>query len=338
MQDIAVARIAHVVPFIEVLQQVGSPVYRELERWSLPTLMAEQPNRYVPGVPVMSCLRSIARREGIDDLGFQAFKRWSLKNLDADVVAQIRRWPTLHARLTHFARLCKIENPDLRLQIQPEGRDVRVILDLDVPVFDGLQYSNWLQIDALLKIVQDAAGSDCKPLEMTMRARYAPSDGAHQEFPNTRLITAHSHTSIVVPATLLSRACATISKAAKAASHEICNARVRKVCNSNFAARLKLALPSYLVDGYPAIQTAAVISGTSVRSLQRELSRLGTSYSELIQQIRFEEAVRLLSHPTDKVIDIALELGYDDASHFTRAFRRISGTCPREYRKRHILH
>ena len=69
-----------------------------------------------------------------------------------------------------------------------------------------------------------------------------------------------------------------------------------------------------------------------------ELSRLGTSYSELIQQIRFEEAVRLLSSPAEKIIDIALELGYEDASHFARAFRRIAGTCPREYRKRHILH
>ncbi len=338
MQDIAVTRIAHIVPFMEVLQQVGSPVYRELERWSLPTMMAEQPNRYVPGAPVLSCLRSIARREGIDDLGFLAFKRWSLENLDADVLAQLRRWPTLHARLTHFAQLCKIENPDLHVQIRPEGRDARVILDLDAPLFDGLQYSNWLQIDALLKIIRDATGADYQPREMTMRARYTPSDGAHQAFPNTEIITAHEHTSILVPATLLSRTCAPISNAVATASSDACAARVRNVCNSSSAARLKLALPSYLGDGYPTIQTAAVISATSVRSLQRELSRLGTSYSELIQQIRFEEAVRLLSNPTEKIIDIALDLGYEDASHFARAFRRIAGTCPREYRKRHILH
>ena len=117
-----------------------------------------------------------------------------------------------------------------------------------------------------------------------------------------------------------------------------CDQRLNRVCESNIAARLKLALPSYLGDGYPAIEKAAVIAGTSVRSLQRALARLGTSYTALIQQIRFEEAVSFLSNPEEKIINIALELGYEDASHFARAFRRVAGTCPREYRKRHILH
>ena len=337
MQDIAVARIAHVVPFIEVLQQVGSPVYRELERWSLPTLMAEQPNRYVPAVPVMSCLRSIARREGIDDLGFLAFRRWSLKNLDADVLAQIRRSPTLHARLTHFARLCKIENPDLCLTMWPEGVNTRIVLDLDVQPFDGMQYSDWLQIDALLSIVRDVVGPDFQPREITMRARYTPSDEARRAFPNTRLITAQRNTSILVPANLLSRACRTIISAPTTANTQWAT-RITHVCDANFVARLKLALPSYLGDGYPAIEKAAMIAGISIRSLQRRLSQLGTSYSELIQQIRFDVAVELLSDPAEKIIDVGLSLGYDDASHFTRAFRRFSGTCPREYRKRHILH
>jgi len=42
--------------------------------------------------------------------------------------------------------------------------------------------------------------------------------------------------------------------------------------------------------------------------------------------------------PQARVIDIALELGYEDASHFARACRRMVGASPREYRRRHILH
>ena len=338
VENIAVARIAHITPFIDVLEQIGSPVYSDLERWSLPTVMAQHPDRYVPAAPVMACFRSIARREGIEDLGFRASRHWSLSNLNADVLAQIRRWPTLHARLQQFALLCRIEEPDLRLQILPEGPNVRVILELDTPVFDGLEYANWLQINAMLGLIRDAAGRDFEPQEITMRGAYKPSSEARNAYPNARLITAHKHTSIVVPKTLLSRSCASMSTAANIALNNTCDMRLSRVSESNLAARLKLALPTYLGDGYPAVEKAAAIARTSVRSLQRQLSRLGTSYTELIQQIRFEEAVKLLTDPQEKIINIALELGYEDASHFARAFRRVAGTCPRDYRKRHILH
>ena len=338
VENIAVARIAHITPFIDVLEQIGSPVFSDLERWSLPTVMAQHPDRYVPAAPVIACFRSIARREGIEDLGFRASRHWSLSNLNADVLAQIRRWPTLHSRLQQFARLCRIEEPDLHLQILPEGRNVRVILELDTPVFSGMEYANWLQINAMLSLIRDAAGRDFEPQEITMRSAYKPSGEARNAYPNARLITAHKHTSIVVPKTLLSRSCASMPTSAVTELNDICDKRLNRVSEPNLAARLKLALPTYLGDGYPAVEKAAAIARTSVRSLQRQLSRLGTSYTELIQQIRFEEAIRLLTNPEEKIIDISLELGYEDASHFARAFRRIAGTSPREYRKRHILH
>lgn len=338
MENIAVARIAHITPFINVLEHIGSPVYSDLERWSLPTLMAQHPDRYVPASPVIACFRSIARREGIEDLGFRASRHWSLSNLNTDVLAQIRRWPTLHARLQQFARLCRIEEPDLRLQILPEGPNIRVILELDTPVFDGLEYANWLQINAMLGLIRDATGRDFEPQEITMRGAYSPSSEARNTYPNSRLITAHKHTSIVVPKTLLSRSCASMSTSANITLNHTCDKRLSTACEPNLAARMKLVLPTYLGDGYPAIETAALIAQTSVRSLQRQLSRLGTSYTDLIQQIRFEEAVKLLTDPAEKIINIGLALGYKDASHFARAFRRVAGTCPREYRKRHILH
>jgi hypothetical protein len=37
--------------------------------------------------------------------------------------------------------------------------------------------------------------------------------------------------------------------------------------------------------------------------------------------------------PTRKLIDIGQELGYDDPAHFSRAFRRWTGSAPRTYRE-----
>ena len=74
----------------------------------------------------------------------------------------------------------------------------------------------------------------------------------------------------------------------------------------------------------------------SLRSFQRQLAKDHLSYSLLLDQIRFETAVRLLQDPTLKLIEISLELGYNDPANFTRAFKRWTGMSPRQFRYLHI--
>ncbi len=77
---------------------------------------------------------------------------------------------------------------------------------------------------------------------------------------------------------------------------------------------------------------AAEMVGLSVRSLQRKLSLAGLTYSGLLEQVRFNNAIKLLSDTENKIIDVAFSSGYADPAHFARAFRRISGRTPREFR------
>ena len=97
------------------------------------------------------------------------------------------------------------------------------------------------------------------------------------------------------------------------------------------------ALIPYLPSGHPPIDLAAEMAGTSVRSLQRRLNRMQTSYVELVERIRFDQAVRLMRDSNLNILDIALTLGYRDASNFSRAIRRISGVSPSQLR-RALLH
>ncbi len=78
---------------------------------------------------------------------------------------------------------------------------------------------------------------------------------------------------------------------------------------------------------------AAEIANTCVRSLQRELSKDKLTYLGLLAQICFEMASRLLKDTNTQVQEIAYKLGYNDASHFARAFRRTVRISPLEYRK-----
>jgi AraC-like DNA-binding protein len=43
-------------------------------------------------------------------------------------------------------------------------------------------------------------------------------------------------------------------------------------------------------------------------------------------------AAHLLADPKRQIIDVAYAAGYSDPSNFSRAFRRIAGLSPTEYR------
>src|SRR4029450_1053696 len=88
-----------------------------------------------------------------------------------------------------------------------------------------------------------------------------------------------------------------------------------------------------LRDGYPDVHVLAEAVGTSVRTLQRRLREEGLTYARVVAQARFDAAQRMLDDPDRKVIDVALDLGYSDPSHFTRAFGRWTGVAPHKFRR-----
>ncbi len=63
--------------------------------------------------------------------------------------------------------------------------------------------------------------------------------------------------------------------------------------------------------------------------------KTGSTLSELVNQIRIEEAKKLLTEKDDPVKDIILQIGYADPSSFTRKFKAAVGMTPGEFRKLH---
>jgi len=58
---------------------------------------------------------------------------------------------------------------------------------------------------------------------------------------------------------------------------------------------------------------------------------MGPSPSLYHTMLRMDEARRLLRETKRSVVDVALEVGYANPSHFARVFRRETGLSPRDY-------
>jgi AraC-like DNA-binding protein len=95
------------------------------------------------------------------------------------------------------------------------------------------------------------------------------------------------------------------------------------------------AMPRGRVD----LEHVARQLGVSARTLQRRLADTGTRWSELLEEARRQLSSRLLVDPSLSVDDVAVLLGYAEASAFHRAFRRWTGQTPGAFRKqRRPLH
>jgi len=60
---------------------------------------------------------------------------------------------------------------------------------------------------------------------------------------------------------------------------------------------------------------------------------LGITFVEYLTMVRMEEAKRLLADPALSVVAIASQVGYEDASYFSKVFKRYVGMSPNRYRR-----
>jgi AraC-like DNA-binding protein len=74
----------------------------------------------------------------------------------------------------------------------------------------------------------------------------------------------------------------------------------------------------------------------SLRTLRRKLEQEGTSFRELIDEMRAHAAIRYVRDTNLTIEDIAFALGFSDAAAFRHAFRRWTKSAPNEYRRARI--
>jgi len=91
-------------------------------------------------------------------------------------------------------------------------------------------------------------------------------------------------------------------------------------------------LPGLLPHGRAVASEVARRLGMSSRTLSRKLGEEGTSFAEILDQLRAALAKRYLDDETLPVSEIAWLLGYREVSSLTHAFKRWTGTTPRLFR------
>jgi AraC-like DNA-binding protein len=101
---------------------------------------------------------------------------------------------------------------------------------------------------------------------------------------------------------------------------------------SQLRTRVENAISSVLPHGRVLVKDVARSLAMSERTLARKLSDEGLNFTEILQQLRRDLAVRYLDDRKLHVSKIAWLLGFHEVSAFTHACKRWTGKTPRQMR------
>jgi len=327
MAHIPLTRCQLLLPFVWILDEIGAPTASFLGKFRLPSSLEDKGDLYLPLLPAIRFMETARRSQGIEEFGFQASQRLHFLHLREKTRALIAHSPTLLVALRHACRWASLEDTVLSMWIEHDDDHVRICSRLaGTRGLLNLEHLQWIQNIFSIHIVRQFAGVDWMPATIAFEARYTPGPATRSFWPNVQFLAGQHAAWIDVPISHLGLPNRPNASGLPPHDHE------DGPSGYDIVELLKLMLPSYLDEKIPALAEVAEMAGVSTRSFQRRLSHVGLTYSDLLDTVRYENAGRLLRDTDAKIIDIAFSSGYADPAHFSRAFRRMTGVTPRQFR------
>jgi AraC-like DNA-binding protein len=317
--------LAHPLAFAAFLEHIGAPAERLLRRQGL-TVYCDDPDEFVPLRQPWSFLDATAQSEDLM-VGWHVGRYVGDHNLNRRFRRKLEGAPTLYEALKKLVQISSAEASHVHLGIIERRHDI--LLFTHYPCMKGVPGytpSQSYQLGIFLDLIRHFVGREWVPEEIGIEYPSVPKV-AEEHFPGCRIMTQQAMGYIAVPRSCLHLAiCSSDPEAGTDDSLVLTR-------DFDYAKTLGTLLHAYLPSGYPSARLAASLMDTSVRTLARRLSDYGTTYREVVDQVRFKEAKQLLQDTDLRITDVGIAIGFNDSANFARMFRRVGGLNPRQFRR-----
>ena len=319
-----VVRMGHLLAFSSFLTNAGLPVGTLLSRAHLPVL-CDDADYFVPVTRVWSFFDAAA--SSLDpELGWLVGKHVGDHNLNPVLRERLQSSPSLYRALYGLVEKVRSEASHLRLGISERKDDLLIFTYYPgMQALLGYHQSQAYQLGVFLALIRHFLGRHWAPEEVGIQAQQS-TPGIKDQFAGAKILLGQPRGYITVPRVSLHE------RMDKDKTTPAGESALPRNHNFDFEDTLRELLMAYISDGYPSAVQAAELMNISERTLARRLAKRGLTYGELVDEVRFTAAKKLLQKPQVKIGDVAMQVGFQDQSNFARMFRRIAGVSPKEFR------
>lgn len=190
-----------------------------------------------------------------------------------------------------------------------------------------------MEVAVALKVMRELCGPTFSPAEVLLPHAPPVDDGMFRSFFRGRI---HYHAELGAlrfPSHVLDQPVSGASPVLLAQAE----AQAATLGGTPLVPRVYRALRLLLIRGRSRGDDVAAMLDMHRRTLNRRLEAEGTTFRDVLDDVRFHVACQLLSSTTLPADDIAAALAYDSLGAFMRSFKRWSGTTPRHWRRENTV-
>jgi AraC-like DNA-binding protein len=315
------------------MRAIGAPIEPVLERTKLPSFVFDDPEALVAHAQVSRFMKETASATGIADVGLVTGREVRIEALGL-FGCLVRRTRTVGQAIEAAIRWMPAFNSAVRWRLVHDRHRARLCHTSAGDAAEKTRQASQYALMMGLSVLRLAAEPRWQPGDVVVETSTAVGFRDGELLPDTRVLFGRPD-AITFPKSLLSHRIRETCTSSDVEMGEDVEAWRAWAAARDFPGSVLRVVETLSARCYPRIGATADALGMSVRGLQRRLAETGMSYGRLVAQARFASAVDLLAGTDATVLDIALDLGYSDHAHFTRAFRRWTGVAPRDYRRCH---
>lgn len=265
----------------------------------------------------------------VASLGLDAGRRYHLTTHGAwgMLLASSRDgWEALHAAL----RFVGLTWAFCEVIAEPRGDEMQLVFDDTALPADVRRFLALREIASAVTVAREASGLLGQAVVVHLRQGTPQCSDAFVEFFGAEPVFGADRNAMTVPRALLERDMPQADPHAAALTVEQCRRLLDgQALSAGVSGRVREMLGA-ASEGMPTIVDVAALLHMSSRTLRRQLHDQGTSFRQLLDEVRERRAEELLGSGMT-VQRTARLIGYGATPAFTAAFRRWKGQSPRSW-------
>jgi AraC-like DNA-binding protein len=188
------------------------------------------------------------------------------------------------------------------------------------------------QLAINLSLIQDCVGTDAKPREALVVYEAPAHAAAYRDYLECPVHFGQPENQLRFDAAILDGRPNLANPITAAMLRETCDRMLAEMQTSTGLAAKVHGMLLRTPGEFPNEDEMAARLYMVARSLRRKLAAEGTSYKQILGEVRKQLALKYLRETRLSVDDIATALGFSDASSFRQAFKRWTDRNPSDYR------
>ncbi|WP_417847337.1 helix-turn-helix domain-containing protein [Thalassoglobus sp.] len=327
--DIHLFNAGVLAPVVQFLDQSGSRSEKFLDRARIPAEMVEA-GGWVGKKQVYDFTYDVVHKLRCQEAVFSAYLNFEMKHLGPIAVA-MQSCKTVKEALEVAARLGSLAYEGSEYYLENDGETTWFCYRESNVYSPGQTYINDMTLAVFYQLIRATADENWRPQRFRTVVDIEGRHRAVEPFEECHTGIHHNSTGMAFPTAFLSRRLHGWKDLTETASGT--DWQFGPEGSPPVVEKLYRLLSSQFPSGkLPTLELVGWMIDVSPRTLKRQLKAAGTSYTGLLDRLRFDVACEMLAIPQMTIREIAFELGFSAPNNFVRSFRRMTGTTPGEYR------